>query len=130
MNPFEVLGVSLRKHRSQMKGLHWDLQQWLVNEGAHEWLQRDTAGWKREELVELSEFVFSHLRCPDEVLIPLNPTSLWRMESGIPVNRKALSTYCYLLGVTWSFSLRPVEKQSNPQPNQQPLANKPALKNN
>ena len=123
MNPFEVLGVSLRQHRSQMKELHSDLQQWLAQEGAEDWLRRERIGWKREEIVELSEFVFSHLRCPEGVLMPLNPTSIWRMESGIPVNRKALSTYCYLLGVTWSFALRPMKQDEHLEPDSPPSEN-------
>ena len=108
MRPYEELGKVLSQHRQNLKTLHPDLRLFLQAEGQQQWLKRSTIGWTREELVALSSYLFHHRQRPPQILTALNTTVLWRMETGIPTSRRAITTYCYLLGLEWGFALQPL----------------------
>ena len=105
---YESLAHSLRIHREQLFQLHPELRAFLVQEEQYHWSNRRQPGWRREELATLSHFLRHHPRRPEQILTTLSVTSIWRMETGIPVNRKAMSTYCHLLGLEWGFALQPL----------------------
>lgn len=107
---YESLAHNLRYRREKLFQLHPELRFFLRQEKQPHWTERHTPGWSREEIAALSHFLRYHPERSEQIQTTLSVTGIWRMETAIPVNRKAITTYCYLLGLEWEFVLQPLRR--------------------
>jgi hypothetical protein len=109
VDPYVLLGQLLTEIRQNLQDLHPRIRALVEREGMVRWLNRSEAGWTHRELSELSHFLMQLEDRPLEILEAFSTTFLWRLENGIPCNRKLMATYCYILGFRVNFVLMPVE---------------------
>ncbi|GEM_PF-6021568 len=110
MDPYVLLGQLLAEARHNLQDLHPRIRSLVEREGMVCWSQRPEVGWAHRELSELSHFLMELNDRPHEIQEAFSTTFLWRLENGIPCNRKLMATYCYILGFRMRFVLTPVDE--------------------